>query len=1450
MGGRGWLRPTTSAGLAVVVITAMAATGLSGLSSEAAGQTAPVRAPSAISERSFPTVLLSDGREARADRILVGFKPNVGAAERSQVAGNTAQEIGGRAVAITIPTTSSVDAAVQTYRNDPRVAYAEPDRVLHALDIPNDPFISIQWAPNRIQAPAAWSVTHGSPTIKIAVLDCGIYEAGSTTRGPGHPDVNGKVDARRDFTGSSSGADDRCDHGTHVAGIAAAQTNNGIGIAAIGFDSHLLNGKVLDDSGTGTDSWVTSGIIWAADNGARVINMSLGAPGACSTTLQDAVDYAWSRNTVLVAAAGNAGTSTPVAPADCNHVVAVAATDWNDGRASFSSYGSWVALAAPGVSILSTNWVGEYEVLSGTSMAAPQVSGLAGLVWASGLASTAQDVVNRMTAGADSIYGTGTYWQYGRINAAATLGAPPSTPTPTLAPSNLRGWGGNNWGALTQPVATQVVKLPTSLQGPGVLTAVAAGQGFNLGLKADGTVWAWGIDQHAELAAVMPSCDPAPYRVVLCSTRPVQVPGVSGAVAIAASSAALVLRNDGTVWTWGGVDLGQPCPDPFQSPCVPAARQVAGLSGITAVAAGGTYLALHNDGTLFAWGWNQSGQLGDGTTTDRWTPAPVQGLSNVRAIASGGSFNLAALLDGTVWGWGSDSGFQLGQGWPRTDPTCPPYGSECRPVPVRVPGPTSVTAVAAGGAHGMALQADGTVWSWGSPGRGSIGDGTYNTAMSPVHLTTLSSITALSLGNDHSLALDRDGNVWGWGDSTWFAAGNACADHLVPTRVDGPGTISISASSAQNGYSLAIAAATVTLTPTPTATATPPPPGSTPTFTPTAIAAQANQSVAFQNNVAHNGAVRLADFAAPLIQRWSATFTSTGYPMIANGRVFVIGQDGCSTQLYALDARNGQTIWHSQPVGGENGWAAAAYDAGRIFVLNSDGLLRGFDALSGSLLWTSDLGTGSSYDAPPTAAQGLVFVPDTAFALLRAFDERTGALVWTYGDYYASGDFSAPTLSDDGVYIAQSGPNVWEFDRSTGDERWHHFDGYGGGGWTAVYNNGRLYVRQFGANPSGFVLDAATGLTIGRFGTGAYQLSAPAIQDGRLFFVEGAILHAQDLATGTPLWTFAGDSQLISNPLVVNQQVFAGSSSGNLYAVDAATGAQVWSTNLGGGVPFPDLSNAAALTTGFGAGEGLLVTPVYGRLVAFETGGSGSPPTATPTRTPTATPTSTASATRTATPSPTLTPTVSVGMQTITFDDLTSPNRVLNGQYPSGVIDWGSNAWYLSSPWRQFTTNSIGFNGPVPTSGSFTFVSPRRLVQLDAFNGGSGASTVTLSCAGQPTVSVVLAANELRTLSTGWSSACTSVTITSSNGWNTNFDSLELAASSGPPPGTVTPTPTPWPTLTPTPTPTVSIGTQTITFDDLTSPNRVLNGQYPSGVIDWGSNAWYLSSPWRQFTTN
>jgi thermitase len=341
-------------------------------------------------------------------------------------------------------------------------AVERPDAASCACTIPNDPIFGYQWylynAPGRpiprgagtpiygsdVDAPRAWSQTLGSG-VKVAVIDSGID--------PSNPDLAGKVIASQNFT-SSATTDDESGHGTHVAGVIAADFNNGIGIAGVAPRAQLLNVKVLavDASGqtTGTCDGVASGIVWATNNGANVLNMSLGSPSPCDA-IKLAIDYAVTRGALVVAAAGNDASTAPSYPAGYGNVLSVAATDAADRLAGFSNRGaSWVDVAAPGDEIVSTlpthaNGTGvlNYGFLSGTSMAAPVVSGVAALIW-SRAGATGRAVEDRIIATADAIPGTGSEWRYGRVDACRAVAANgalcpsspagPGSPTPAPAP--------------------------------------------------------------------------------------------------------------------------------------------------------------------------------------------------------------------------------------------------------------------------------------------------------------------------------------------------------------------------------------------------------------------------------------------------------------------------------------------------------------------------------------------------------------------------------------------------------------------------------------------------------------------------------------------------------------------------------------------------------------------------------------------------------------------------------------------------------------------------------------------------------------------------------------------------------------------------------------------------------------------------------------------------------
>ncbi|MFS8159069.1 MAG: S8 family peptidase [Candidatus Roizmanbacteria bacterium] len=312
----------------------------------------------------------------------------------------------------------------------PEILSIEPDFVAQKLATTNDPDLSKQWGLFTIQAASSnttstWDSTIGKPEVLVAVLDTGVNS--------GHPDLAGVVTLSKDFANTSTGVIDADGHGTHVAGTISALGNNSIGGVGVAYGAKILNGKVLDDQGSGYYSSIASGITWAADNGAKVINMSLGGT-ADSIVLDNAIDYAVGKGSVVVAAAGNESTTKKLFPAAYAPVVSVTATDQNDVKPSWANYGTWVDVAAPGVSIYSTVLGSNYAYYSGSSMATAVTSGAVALIWSSGLCSSQTCVSDKLFTTADPISGTGSTFKYGRINTFKATSAA-ITVTPSLAPS-------------------------------------------------------------------------------------------------------------------------------------------------------------------------------------------------------------------------------------------------------------------------------------------------------------------------------------------------------------------------------------------------------------------------------------------------------------------------------------------------------------------------------------------------------------------------------------------------------------------------------------------------------------------------------------------------------------------------------------------------------------------------------------------------------------------------------------------------------------------------------------------------------------------------------------------------------------------------------------------------------------------------------------------------------
>lgn len=395
---------------------------------------------------SEPPIRRSAGDSFAAGRLLVKFRDGITASATGEFFVESdltvLGELDGLGVYVVgVPEGEERSLAKQLGRH-PAIAYAEPDYIYETFDTPEDPLYATgQWNLPHVNAPQAWDITTGISEVIIAVIDTGVDLS--------HPDLAGKIVDGYDFANGDAIPQDDYGHGTHVAGIAAAVTDNAEGVAGVAWGARIMPVKVLDSSGYGYVSDIAAGIWWAADQGARIINLSLGGSFP-SSTLEDAINYAYDRGLLIVASAGNGYLwGNPVSyPAAYPHVMAVAATNDADEHARYSTTGFYVDVAAPGGDpdssgdanprhwIMSTLWDGgsTYGPDAGTSMASPHVAGLAALVW-SRYSSWTNDEVERVIESTaldrgdpdrDDVYG------WGRIDmlAAVTVNTPPPPPPP------------------------------------------------------------------------------------------------------------------------------------------------------------------------------------------------------------------------------------------------------------------------------------------------------------------------------------------------------------------------------------------------------------------------------------------------------------------------------------------------------------------------------------------------------------------------------------------------------------------------------------------------------------------------------------------------------------------------------------------------------------------------------------------------------------------------------------------------------------------------------------------------------------------------------------------------------------------------------------------------------------------------------------------------------------
>jgi subtilisin family serine protease len=402
-----------------------------------ATQPAPPQAPSRSAEGTPAT---SDPEPARRntteprydpDSLSVVFRPATTAAAARAVitrAGGTVEEA--------IPKLDTYligggDAVLRSLLSQRAVASAAHDLLVEIADTtPSDADWPQQEGLRIAGFPKAWDVTRGSSDVVVAVIDSGVDALQADLRGavlPGYDFVNNDTDPSDDHG-----------HGTAVAGVIAARADNHLGGAGICSRCSVLPLKVLNASGSGNDTVIAAAIVWAADHGAHVLNLSLGGPGA-SPALGSAIAYATAKGVVVVAAAGNAGSTSPFYPAADPRALSVAATTVTDQRYSWSNYGQWVRLAAPGCNVAPL-LRGGYGSFCGTSSATPLVAGLAALALSANPHARAGDVEQALSTATRALPGV---VQFGRIDAGRALalirpGTQEATLRGTIGPGQTR----------------------------------------------------------------------------------------------------------------------------------------------------------------------------------------------------------------------------------------------------------------------------------------------------------------------------------------------------------------------------------------------------------------------------------------------------------------------------------------------------------------------------------------------------------------------------------------------------------------------------------------------------------------------------------------------------------------------------------------------------------------------------------------------------------------------------------------------------------------------------------------------------------------------------------------------------------------------------------------------------------------------------------------------------
>lgn len=597
-------------------------------------------------------------------------------------------------------------------------------------------------------------------------------------------------------------------HGTHIAGIIAGLSNADQNIKP-NENIEILPLQVFSN-GTAYTSDIIAAIEYAEMMGARVVNCSFGSSDY-NMALKEAIENS---NMLFICSAGNARTDldkTAIYPAcfDLANIINVTSCNADGGLSYFSNYSKdLVDIAALGRDITSTLPNGKYGIQNGTSMSTAVISSLAGNVLtidgsliSSELKERLIDTTDRLSNLSESIIEGRQANVLNAIIGSRQTNVIQNSPendfdvhgySPTQAELNQLYSSGSVTQASSGTCFSLVLKNDGTVWSWGTskeaqcgcgsfedtvtiaqvvgltnIVSIAAGNSYGLALKSDGTVWAWGKNDHGQLGD---------GTWTLNRMTPVQVSGLTDVVSIAAGFGhSLAVKSDGTVWSWGSNGCGQLGDQTtvVRNTPVQVCGEFAPFTDVISVAAGYAHsLALKSDGTIWAWGSNYYDQLGDLSTGDRRMPAYINYISDIVGIAAGAYHSLAINEYGAVYAWGDNSSGQIGDGL---------YSNRRMPCGVL----TNAASIDAGDYFSIAVGLDGTVWAWGANDYGQLGDGTKYSNPIPAQINGLNNVIRVAAGFDHSLAIKSDGTLWAWGDDDYGQLGNGPATRGIPVQVKG-----------------------------------------------------------------------------------------------------------------------------------------------------------------------------------------------------------------------------------------------------------------------------------------------------------------------------------------------------------------------------------------------------------------------------------------------------------------------------------------------------------------------------------------------------------------------------------------------------------------------------------------------------------------------------------------